>query len=263
MLTIFKTKPLLDQSSADWMFDTFAWALELFDRDEFFNRSRLIQPSNEFFPGRVSSVHDKAETIFKATLGYAGLSHWPFVLQPPEQFHNQPTPLLNVEGFERDSTQTQLPALSNTVPLCLSYNPPQALKSEDLASSFAHNIAQHVVYQSQSLPPGGADYFLEATEVVAIFMGFGVLFANSAYTFRGGCGSCYNAQANRSASLSEDDVVFALALYCRLKNIPNAEATRLLKKHLKGSFKKALKQIDAQPPEKLNRLLAFNKSSGQ
>lgn len=259
MLNLFKARPLIDQSSADWIFDTYAWALEYFDSNDFFTRSRLIQPSNEFFPGRVDSVHAKAENIFNATLSHAGLSHWPLVLQAPEQFQNSATPLLNIQSFERNSGKSKLPSLKTDQPLHLSYNPQQTLKPEDLSSSFAHNIAQQLAFQSQILPPGGSDYFLEGTEVLAIFLGFGVMFANSAYTFRGGCGSCYNAQANRQATLTENDVMFALALFCRLKEIPGSEATRFLKKHLRSSFKQATKQINAQPQEKLDKLLAFKK----
>lgn len=259
MLNLFKARPLIDQTSADWIFEAYAWALENFDSEEFFSRTRLIQPSNEFFPGRVDSVHAKAENIFKATLTYAGLNHWPMVLQPPAQFENTTVPLLNFNVFERNSEESSLPALKSDLPLILSYSPQQTLKPEDLSSSFAHNIAQQLVFQSQTLPPGGSDYFLEGTELLAIFMGFGVMFANSAYTFRGGCGSCYNAQANRRATLSENEVIFALALFCRLKEIPKAEATRYLKKHLKGSFKQAMKQIEAQENGKLNGLLQFRK----
>ena len=110
--------------------------------------------------------------------------------------------------------------------------------------------------QSQQIPPGGATYFNASTEIVAIFMGFGVMMANSAYTFRGGCGSCYNAQANRQATLSEENVIFALALFCRLKGIKTADATRHLKGYLRTNFKQALKQIEREPV-RLQQLLAL------
>jgi hypothetical protein len=80
-------------------------------------------------------------------------------------------------------------------------------------------MTQHLVAQSQLVPIGGENYFAEATEIVAVFMGFGILMSNSAYTFRGSCGRCYNADANRHASLSEDKMIFALAIFCRLKGI--------------------------------------------
>jgi len=265
MLSFFKASPLIESSSAEWIFDTYAWALNHFDCTEFYQRSRLVQPSNEFFSGRVDSVRAKAENIFQHTLNYTGLQHWPFQLQEPQQFQNCTPPLLELEKIERYSvnitTATAADAI-NTKPLAkitadtltLTYNPQQTLKPGDLAASLAHAIAQHLVMQSRQLPPGGADYLIEATELIGIFMGFGVLFANSAYTFRGSCASCFNASANRQATLSEDEVIFSLALYCRLKNISNAKATVFLKSHLKSTFKKASKQIDNNP-DQLQRLL--------
>lgn len=244
MLAMFQSKPLLDEQSVNWIFETFAWALTHFDREEFFHRTKLLQPTNEFFPGRVDSHQNKAETIFQHTLNYTGLSHWPFKLVTPERFEQLALPDLNLEKIQRHSAPDDLPVQYDAGFLNLTYTIPQTYKSEDLASSFAHLMAQHMVLQSKQLPPGGRDFLIEATELLAIFMGFGVLMANSAYTFRGGCGSCYNPHANRQATMSEDEVLFSLALFCRLKEIPSSVATQHLKKHLKAIYKKALKQID-------------------
>jgi len=257
MIGLFKHQPLLEQTSAGWIFETFEWALSYYDHYEFFKRSRLIQPTNEFFAGNVDSVHNKAENIFRHTLNYSGLVHWPFQLQKPEHYQAIQSPQLALFDLERDSVNRNLPVIRSEAPLYISYNPQQTLKPEDLSSSFAHILAQNLVFQSQQLPPGGPDYFAEGTEVLAIFMGFGVMLANSAYTFRGGCGSCYNRQSNRQATLSEDEVIFSLALYCRLKQIPTSEATRHLKKYLKSSYKRALKQIENQT-QSLDKLLKFD-----
>ncbi|MBL1416227.1 MAG: hypothetical protein COB27_005055 [Moritella sp.] len=257
MLNIFRSKPLIDDASCEWMFDTFEWALTHFDQQEFFQRSQLIQPTNDFFPGNIDSRHGMAETIFNHVVKYAGLSHWPLQLQAPQNFSSQPPALLDLSAIQRNSSVSNtLPALIAPQPLAMTYNPQQASKPGDLASSYAHHLAQHIVAQSQQLPPGGADYFNASTEIVAVFMGFGVMMANSAYTFRGGCGSCYNAQANRQASLSEDNVVFALALFCRLKGISTGDATRNLKGYLRRDFKQALKQIEREPA-RLQQLLAL------
>jgi len=257
MISLFKQRPLIEQASADWIFESFEWALRCFDRHEFFKRSRLIQPTNDFFAGNVVSVHNKAENIYRHTLNYAGLDHWPFKLQKPELYQAIPPHQLALLGVERDSVNRNLSVINSETPIYISYNPQQTLKPEDLSSTFAHAMAQHLVVQSQQFPPGGLEYFAEGTEVLAIFMGFGVMFANSAYTFRGGCGSCYNGQSNRQATLSEDEVIFSLALYCRLKQISTSEATRHLKKYLKNSFKRALKQIDSQK-QSLEKLVKFD-----
>lgn len=263
--SFFKTKPLIDSNSADFIFTTVAWVLQNFDHEEFFKRTRLVAPSNDFFPGRVSSVDEKAQNIFQHTLRYAGLRHWPFELKSlvARDMNNecevQPAPqdelaLIYRNSYPRDGMYVKdVPVIITQQPLFVFYNPQQALKPEDLSASYAHVLAQHLIVQSKLQPPGGLQFFAEASEVLASMMGFGVLLSNSAYTFRGGCGSCYNSMANRQPALTELDSVFLLALFSRLKGITYKEATRHLKKHLRASYKKAVKQVD-QRLEQVNEL---------
>lgn len=267
-LNLFKPKPLVDEHSADFIFTTVAWVLQNFDHEEFFNRTRLVTPTNEFFPGLVTSVDEKAQNIFRHTLRYSGLRHWPFLLKSlierdvDSECQVQPAPqgalaLIHRNSFpERSSADAsmtagradvygmEVPVIMTEQPLFVFYNPQQTLKPEDMSASYAHVIAQHLIIQSTLPPPGGMQFFAEASEVLASMMGFGVLLSNSAYTFRGGCGSCYNAMANRQPALTELDSVFTLALFCRLKGIGHKEATMHLKKHLRPSYKQAIKQID-------------------
>jgi hypothetical protein len=272
LISKFKSKPLVDQNSADFIFTTVAWVLQNFDHEEFFNRTRLVAPSNEFFPGRVSSVDEKAQNIFQHTLRYTGLRHWPFELksmierevdsecqiQPAPQdelalIHRNSFPQVAMSDDGADAYGMQVPVIITQQPLFVFYNPQQTLKPEDLSASYAHVIAQHLIIQSGQQPPGGNQFFAEASEVLASMMGFGVLLSNSAYTFRGGCGSCYNAMANRQPALTELDSVFTLALFCRLKGISNKEAMVHLKQHLRSSYKQAVKQVN-QRLEQVNNL---------
>ena len=103
---LFGQKKLLDDASVDWMFDTFQWALDNFDEEEFRSRSLLVQPTSAFFPGKVDSVSEKALGIFKHTLKYAGLEHWPFKLVDQASMASQPVPSLVIEKIERNSKNT-------------------------------------------------------------------------------------------------------------------------------------------------------------
>ncbi|WP_019615767.1 hypothetical protein [Psychromonas ossibalaenae] len=261
MFTLFASKPLLNDDESQWIFSTFHWALIHFDKDEFFQRSRLIQPTDQFFKGQVDSHQALAQTVFECCVKYAGLQHWPLQLQHPEQYTNQTAELMALDSIEgalkRNSQNNNLTKLVSPQPIVLTYNRHQTGKPEDLAATFTSHFAQHLIVQSQQLPPGGANLLVESSEVLAVFMGFGVMMCNSAYTYRGGCGSCYNAQANRSASLTEDKVVFAFALFCKLKNIPHKQAMKHLKKYLRSLYKQAAKQIDKEP-EKVQYLLDLN-----
>ncbi|MCV6605499.1 MAG: hypothetical protein OIF34_09345, partial [Porticoccaceae bacterium] len=225
MLSLLKPRPVIDDPSVSWMLECFQWAIEQYDRKAF-QHCQLVLPSNDFFPDRVNSVHGMAQAVFNRVTHYAGLSHWPFTLVSPDNFIAAPIPQLPLQGNSRNNQAShQLPdqAQEFSMRLIVSYQPQQTKQPQALAAAFGHLVAQHLVFQSGQTPPGGASYLPQATEVVAAFMGFGLLLTNSAYQFRTGCGSCYDPAANRSAVLSERESLMALAIFCHLKAIPNKE----------------------------------------
>lgn len=233
---------LVSEQSARWIVDCFEYAMKHFDRDEFFKRTVLVQPTNQFFPGNVSSVQEKAENIFKHSLKYAGLSHWPFTLNHGGMSLYPATLKPDTIAITRQSEHLLPKVEAKNGQFILGYNSQLTLKPEDLSASFAQLFAQYLIFHAGELPPQGESHLMEASEVISVFMGFGVVLANSAYTFRGGCGSCFNPSANRKASLTENEVLFALAVFCHFKEVSNKEATRYLKKHLRGPFKVATRQ---------------------
>ena len=87
------------------------------------------------------------------------------------------------------------------------------------------------------------EQYIAMTELIATFLGFGVMLANTSYQFRGGCGSCYNAAANRQTGFSEEEMIYSLALFCQLKGIANKEVLPHLKSYLRTVYKKSVRDI--------------------
>lgn len=253
LLKLFKPSPLLDSNSLNWILDTFSWALEHFDLQVFKEESKLILPTNDFYPGSVNNIHQMAQSVFDKTLKYAGLENWPIVLIAPQDFDQQTLPQLSFSNKVRGQ-DTKVRIESGDV-INVSYNPNQINQPQDLVASFAQAFATILIIQSGKQPPGGAEFFSQAVDLVACFMGFGVMFANTAYQFKGGCGSCFNPYANRSAALSESEVLYCLAIFSTLKSIKINEVTPHLKKHLRADFKKAYKELTASLPDSNQPLL--------
>jgi len=249
--TLFKTEPFLDSSTKKWVVDSFIWAFDQFSFDVFTDESSLVLPTNNFYPGSVASVHQMAQAIFDNTLKYAGMAHWPIVLVKPENFQQQPLDqLLPQVVFEKESRGDKATLLASTqltstevVNIEVSYNPSQINQPQDLIASFAQSFAAILISHNKQLPPGGKDFYPQSIDLLAIFMGFGVMFANTAYQFKGGCGSCYNANANRSANLAEPESLYCLAIFSALKKLPIKQVLPHLKTHLRKDFKKAFKEI--------------------
>lgn len=253
MFGFFNRAEVLEQTASGWLFDAFAWCLEQFDAELFYRDTLLVQPNNEFFPGRADSEFGMASLIFERVKQYAGLSHWPTRLADFNTCSLMPSLPVEIKGALRGPegiTHDNLPAEGR---MLIPYNPQQIGNPEGMIASFAHVLSHHLGQMASQPPPGGKEYWPHATELLAIFLGFGLMFANSAFTYKGGCGSCYNPYAVRSAYLSEREATYALGIFAVLKGISNGDVTRHLKGHLRGVYRQSVREIKRREPD-LGRL---------
>jgi hypothetical protein len=220
--------------------------LKHFDAELFFRDTILVLPDNRCFPGRAETVEGMASLIFEQVKHYAGLSHWPTRLAEQHSCASVESPQIEIKGALRGPAGRADPSVPDSHRLLISYNPKQLNNPEGMIASFAHALAHYLAQMAQEPPPGGVEYWPQATELLAIYLGFGLMFANSAFTFRGGCGSCYNPHATRDAYLSEQESTYALAIFAVLKDIPNPAVIGHLKKHLRGFYKQAVQEISGR-----------------
>ena len=264
MLNFFKAKQsLLDEEIIEWVFNCYAWALEQFDKDIFVNETILVFPDNQHFPGKETSVDGMAHLIFNQVKQYAGMSHWPTRLINLEKNKNEIIsnhPVIidgglrgkNATGQTNRSEKSQLttsasnffssscPQMQNSIPF--TFHPQQLKSPEGIIAHFAHGLSHHLAATAKVPPPGGSDYLPMAGDLTGIFMGFGIMFANSAIIPRaGGCGGCGGGQSPaRQVFLSEEEATYALAVFCQLKSIDAKKISKHLKKHLRRFFKLAI-----------------------
>ena len=258
----FKAKPVIDESSKEWIFDTFAWCMDQLDSEFFKDNSELILPNNTYYPGSSSSVEEMAETIFANTTKYAGLTAWPLKLVSSDSFVQKPMPQLLFQSSLRGEsaivttkkTADATPHISYKVEgeevlseadtnIDIAFHSSQLNQPQDMIAYLVQRQAGILVNQNGMLPPGGKEVLPQTIDLVACFMGFGVIFANTAYQFKGGCGSCNNSSLNRQAALPELETVYALALFCVIKGIEIKAIKKELKSHLYKPFRQAHKEI--------------------
>ena len=260
MFGLFQNRaPLLEEDLSQWLFDAFAWALENFEADLFYKETVLVLPNNQFFPGRVNSVDGMANLIFDRVKHYAGINHWPTRIADHSSCSLLPPPQVEIKGALRDPNGVPDETVPQELRLIIPYNPQQINNPEGMIATYAHTLAHYMGQMAQTPPPGGTEYWPHVTELLAIYLGFGLMFANSAFTHRGGCGSCYNPNTVRDAYLSEQEATYALAIFAVLKDIPNSSVTGHLKSHLRGVYKRAVKEIK-QRTDDLTRLQSFSQN---
>lgn len=256
LLDLFKSRPVLDEESIVWLYDLYEWALQNFDADIFFNQSILVVPSNQYFPGTANSNSEMAWLIFDKVREYAALKHWPCQLTSNKSCQTQPARLM-LSGSLRDANGIEQKDTPPEERLLVLYDPRQVNNPEAIIATFAHTLSHYLATMAETLPPGGEGNWPQATEVLAVFLGFGLMFSNSAFVYRNvTCGSCQPTTVNRQSFLSQYDVTYALAIFAVLKEIPTGQVTKHLKKSLRSFFKKAYKDVSKREKD-LDRLRSY------
>ena len=254
MFPFLKPPQLLDEITVQWMFDSFAWALRNFDARIFRDETILVTSSNEHFPGRESNAEGMARLVFDRVRFFASMPHWPCRLVDENAAESLPPPALPVEGLTRTMEDATPVPVDAAQALPVIYRLDQLRDPEVMIAHFAHTLAHYLGTTANEPPPGGEENWPHVTELLAVFMGFGVAMADSANTAKiRSCGSCSGPAVERENYLSQFDVTYALAIFCCLKDIPVREAVKHLKSSLRPFFKKAMKDVMRREPQ-LQRL---------
>lgn len=254
MFGLFRSKPLFDEGSTQWFFDTYSWALRNFGSDIFHEDTLLVTPTDRFFPDRDGSAEERAVSAFDRVRAYAGMQGWPCevaALAPGMP----PSPAPPVEfGAAPRGPQAVVSVGGEGRGIPVAFDPALVRKPQVLIAIFAQQLAFHLGRAAREGSPGGDELFGPTTDLLAVFMGFGLFLANSALTVcRSGCsGSAVSVQA--LGYLTEEEFAYALAIFCVLKKIPAGEVEPHLKKTLRPIFRKAAKEITTSRAEEIRHL---------
>jgi len=202
-----------------------------------------VLPNNACFPSRVDSLSALAQSSFTQVKEHAKLAHWPIDLNLSNPLNAPSLPQLTFnQAYYGDACQVTSD-FSQHNRIVLSGNVADFSNPQTAISHLIMQLSTVVLtYSEQDIT---VQQDLIRIELMASFLGFGVMLANTTYQFRGGCGSCYKPGANRQHGLSEEEMIYALALFCLLKEVPNKQVLPYLKGYLRGVFKQSLKQLKA------------------
>lgn len=244
MLSFFKSKPLLSHSDIEFQVATFKWLLKNFGGDDFYKTTDLVLPTKQYFPDEVDSPEAAALATFESVKKHANMESWDCKLQVQEEDVNPlVAPTMVVQNGPTSPNGTFQATENNEV--IITYNPALAGQPIQLVATLAHELAHYLTATSQEEPPGGWENWEFVTDIAATFMGFGLFMANSAFNFSQYTDTDSQGwKTNRSGYLTESEHIYALALFMKLKELPDDDAQQNLKPHLKKMMKKAMKEIE-------------------
>ena len=248
---LFGPRFMFDEGTTDWIFDTYAWALEHLGTDVFYQFTDLVLPTDRFFPDKLEDSDDIAQHLFKRVRQHAGMDDWPCRLVAQEEDANPVVgPALLIKGAPSGPAGTFSVSGGKTPTIEISYNPSQVRWPESLIATFAHELAHYLIHSAESLPPGGREYEEHATDLVAVFMGFGVFLANSAFTFSQYTDTDSQGwQSFGQGYLTESELTYCLAVFLHLKGIDRKFVEPHLDRSLRSVLKTATKEMKHLPDE--------------
>lgn len=251
MLSIFRKKPLLDEGTTEWLWESYAWALRNFDRDLFYSHTVLVTPTKAHFPDQADDGQRLAQLILDRVKGYMALQKWPTRLIPvTEEMPALPSPAITLNGPARGEQALVEIDKGAALPVC--YDPILLRQPDLLIAIMAQTLASPLAQLCPESPPGGDETRGHATDLLAIFMGFGLFLTNNAFNYHvGGCGntSCKPKGVQLLGELTEGQMAYALALFCALKEIPAGDVVPQLKSTVRPFFKLAVKEVKRKKDE--------------
>ena len=242
MFGLFRRGALLGTELSDWQFGCFEWLLRHTGGLEAFQQRRLIQPTPQFFPHDGSRGHAFAEMIFNQVKGYAGMVEWPCVLQCQEEDPNpHVAPALLIQGSPQSPAGTFRATEEGAL---ITYHPHQLQNPMALVATFAHELAHYLIKPFPEPPPGGWEVWEPATDLTAVFMGFGIFLANSRFNFtQYSNGQTMGWRSQRLGYLSEPEVLHMHAIFSVVRGIEQRETLSHLKPALRGIYKRVYKDV--------------------
>lgn len=235
---LFKRDALLPEETIEWLFQGFSWALQRYGSDVFYRDAVLVEPTNHFFPGKGESIEEMATLILSHVKRHAGLDYLPCRVVNHREFGQSPLALANMQQVIQ-GLQT-----GDGTALTMLYEPQQVGNPNAMVANYAHALAYHLGSMVDAPAHCDETQWPHLMELLAVYMGFGIMFVNTARPkVIAGCGSCGNPAMERKGAMDELEIVYTLAIFCVLKDIPARQASVHLKSHLKPLLKKAINDV--------------------
>ncbi|RAP57711.1 hypothetical protein BTJ49_07400 [Oleiagrimonas sp. MCCC 1A03011] len=196
-----------------------------------------------------------ALALFEQVKEHAGMLDWPCVLQPQQADPDiHVGPALLVQGAPQSPAGTYRRGEEGVV---ITYRSAGLSDPESLIATLAHELAHYRTADFPEPPPGGCELWEPATDLTAVFLGFGLFLTNSHFRFSQHMNQdSLGWRTTRHGYLSEPELLHAHAIFCALRGLPVAETLRHLKPALRGLCKRLFREV-AACTERLDQLRAM------
>ncbi|HEY3324727.1 MAG TPA: hypothetical protein VGP72_30020 [Planctomycetota bacterium] len=240
-----------------WLFETYCWLLQE-KGPQALSATRLITPTDDNFPIRSTEGDPLGQEVFALVKQHAGMQDWPCRAELVEVKENPIDKMGALIGHHSSSGAAGTFHISEAEQQAvIRFSSDQLEDVHSLIGTFAHELSHFYLSVVTTEPPGGRVAEEPATDITAIFLGFGIFITNSAFKFEHTSGvSTSGFRTSQQGYLGEPTLAFALAIYSELKQIPPKLVQRHLKTNPRAYHRHALKDIKRRWGAQMNALKA-------
>jgi hypothetical protein len=240
----FRRRPTIDQDTAAWHIENMQWLIREFGGADGLAESALVLPKPGFFTFEGEQGHALALRLFDQVKTYCGMSDWEVDLIPDDNPLAVTPTLAAVMVAPQKHAAGTFEVAGNRVQV--TYATSLLSRPDRLIATFAHELAHYLLASATSPPPSDADEMEFLTDLAAVYLGFGVFLANTRFEFEAiSDGPMQGWRWQNSGYLPEADLIYALALFLRAKEMDERSACEALKPHLAKILKRAMSEVPA------------------
>lgn len=234
--------PPIDQDTAEWVEDCFSWLLK--HQGGFANlvETPLVLPTSDFFPFDHLDGHALGEAAFDQVRRFAGMEDWPCTFRAEEIAPDAGAAYQRAQGGPPPAGRFILGS-DPTAPPTITYDPALVHDPAGLVATLAHELAHYLVASIDDPPPEGWENVEFVTEIVSVFLGFGIFVVNTSFRFDQ-AGPEQGGVWRRQGYLPAAELTYALGLFVALQGQGRKQVLAHLKEDQQPVFKKTLQYLE-------------------
>jgi hypothetical protein len=206
----------------------------------------LVTPTRDFFPPTDAVGHARAEHVLALVKRHAGMADWPTELI--EQTERPPLRVAETVALVMDQSRPSGTFAMAGNRAVITYDPAALDDPVKLVATLAHELCHYRLAAVTEAPPGGAAMAESATDLAAVFFGYGLFGATCAFRFSQHGGTFSQGwQYQRLGYLRPRDWCYALAMFFHLRGEPITSARLYLLPHLWADLRTAAAYLRRQP----------------
>lgn len=250
-----------------WLFDVYRWLLQSTGGMSAFRSTELVVLDR--VQGAVAGLKgpELAEATFRLVKELAGMQEWPCTLSmTPDTRYGKLDALGLLVGpdhsFEPPHFSGTFERRENQGKVIITYNESLLGNGPALVAVFAHELSHYLLDSFEHVPPGGEETLECATDVGAVFIGFGIFCANMACKFKQLQAGYWNWWSHGGYGyIGQVGFSYALAVFTYLKDLWPDDVTRHLDPNPNADFREAFKDINSRWHDRIKELLSIHAAS--